>query len=177
MQTNDGGALFYGLNAVGGAYDDRLCTERHHQRAGQQHGTDRAVHLGHFMRQQDESGNNVHQIVLFYRIAQHLRRVHRQRFTGIGAAARVQNAADTVAAGVKIHQSIEIFAYVALFQFVTGHPSHPRFSPQRLFCRCRRSIRAGPRSESLSAWRGLCRPRACRPLRRRAGRSWRTTSR
>ena len=30
MQTNDGGALFNGLDAVGGAYDDRLCTERHH---------------------------------------------------------------------------------------------------------------------------------------------------
>lgn len=58
-----------------------------------------------------------------------------------------------------------------------GSSFPPRFSLQRLFCRCRRSIRAGPRSESLSAWRGLCRPRACRPPRRRAGRSWRTTSR
>ena len=79
---------------------DRLGTERHHQRPGQQHGTDCAVHLGHFMRQQHKPGDNVHKVVLFYCIAQHLRRVHRQRLTGVGAAARVENTADSVAARI-----------------------------------------------------------------------------
>ncbi len=98
---------------VSRADDDRLGIERHHQRPGQQHGTDCAVHLGHFMRQQHKPGDNVHKVVLFYCIAQHLRRVHRQRLTGVGAAARVEHTADSVAARIQIHQSIEVFAHVA----------------------------------------------------------------
>lgn len=53
MQTNDGGALFYGLNAVGGAYDDRLCTDAiTNARASSMELTVPSI-LGHFMRQQD----------------------------------------------------------------------------------------------------------------------------
>ena len=137
MQAYHGGALFNGLHTVAGADDDRLGVECHDQCAGQQHGADRAVHLRHTMWQQNKSNQNVHQVVFFYAVVQHLGGVHRQRLASKGAAACIQNAADTVAAGVEVHQRIEVFAYIAFFQFIAGHTVHPLFNLPRWFFRCR----------------------------------------
>ena len=40
-------------------------------------------------------------------------------------------------AGVEVHQRIEVFAYVAFFQFIAGHAVHPLFNLPRWFFRCR----------------------------------------
>ena len=121
MQADDAGAALDGLHAVLRADDDRLGAEGEHQRAGEQHGADHAVHLRHLVRQQHKAHEDVDQITLVHAAAQRFGGVHGQWLAGNGAAARVQNAAHAVAARVEHHQGIQVFTDVAFFQIVTFH--------------------------------------------------------
>lgn len=146
VQTHHAGALFEGGHAVPGADQDGLGPKGQHQRPGQKDGAHRAVHLGHLVGQKHKAHQNIDRVPRLDRLAQRLRRVHGDGLPGIGPAARVKDAADTVSPGVQAHEGIQIFADVAFFQFVPGHNAPP-FSPTGWCSRCSHRIPSAPRSE------------------------------
>ena len=121
MQTDDARAAANRLHAVLRTDDDGLGVKGKHKRAGKQHGGNHAVHLRHFMRKKNESGQDIDQIAGLDRVCEPLRGVHGQRFAGCHAAACVKNAADAIAPRIEVHQGIEVFTDVASFKFVTVH--------------------------------------------------------
>ena len=131
VQPDDGGTVLDGLHAVFRTDDDRLCAEGQHERAGEQHGGNHAVHLRHFMRKKNESGQDIDQIAGLNRVHERLRGVHGQRFARRLAAPGVEDAADAVAPRIKIHQGVEVFPHISFFQFIAVHAAPPCCVMQR----------------------------------------------
>ena len=127
VETDDTGTLLNSSGTLLRANDDGFCTEGLYQCTSKHHDADHTISLRALMRNKDKSDEDEDRIAGLYNLHQFLCGMHGKRLTGVITAALVKNTADTVAAGIKIHQRIKIFTHIIFDKlfFCHSHCSYP----------------------------------------------------
>ena len=98
----------YRFFALRGHYHHRLCAEGFHQKSCENGRGDYAVRLRLVPREEHEAGQNEYLLALLYVFDKSLSSVNGERLAREAPCPVIEDAANAVAPGVKIHQCVEV---------------------------------------------------------------------